>query len=137
MKSLRLYFALLAIAALAFSAPPAQKPPSKAPTAPKRPKLVLAIAVDQFRYDYLVRFRSDYTGGLRDLWSKGAVFTNARYEHFPTVTAIGHSTFLSGSTPSVSGIIGNDWWDREAGKNVTSVVDESTKLLGGRPGAGC
>jgi hypothetical protein len=104
--------------------------------APPKIKLVLAISIDQFRYDYLTRFRSDYTGGLDYLLIKGAVFTNARYEHFPTVTAIGHSTFLSGATPSISGIIGNDWWDRDAKRNVTSVFDEKTQLLGGRAGAG-
>ena len=98
---------------------------------PPKPKLVLAIVVDQFRYDYLTRFRSEYHAGLERLLSRGAVFTNARYEHFPTVTAIGHSTFLSGATPSLSGIIGNDWYDREEGKTVTSVVDSTTKLLGG------
>src|SRR6266436_6105698 len=71
------------------------------PKPPARPKLVLAIVVDQFRYDYLTRFRSDYTGGLKRLLDQGAVFTNARYEHVPTVTAVGHSTFLSGATPSL------------------------------------
>ena len=59
------------------------------------------------------------------------MFTNARYTHVPTVTAIGHSTFLSGATPSMSGIIGNDWFDRETGKKVTSVTDAGAKLLGG------
>src|SRR5438067_7670871 len=34
---------------------------SLAAAAPKKPKLVLAIVIDQFRYDYLTRFRSDYT----------------------------------------------------------------------------
>ena len=29
-----------------------------------RPKLILAIVIDQFRYDYLLRFRSDYHDGL-------------------------------------------------------------------------
>src|SRR5262245_27229255 len=95
----------------------------------KKPKLVVAIEVDQFRYDYLTRFRSDYTGGFDRLLKQGAVFTNARYEHFPTVTAIGHSTFLSGATPSISGIIANDWYDREEGKQVTSVSDASVKML--------
>ncbi|MGH9658908.1 MAG: alkaline phosphatase family protein [Bryobacteraceae bacterium] len=95
-----------------------------------KPKLILAVTLDQFRYDYLVRFRRDYTGGLDRLLTKGAVFTNAQYEHFPTVTAIGHSTFLSGAPPSTSGIIGNDWWDRESGKTVTSVSDPQTRLLG-------
>ncbi len=101
---------------------------------PQKPKLVLAIVVDQFRYDYLTRFRSEYKAGLARLLTKGAVFTNARYQHFPTVTAIGHSTFLSGATPSISGIIGNDWFDREEGKKVTSVSDSKTQLLGGDGG---
>jgi len=108
-----------------------------ASAAPKKPKLVLAIVFDQFRYDYLTRFRSEYHGGFERLLTKGAVFTNARYQHFPTVTAIGHSTFLSGATPAISGIIGNDWYDREEGKTVTSVSDSGTQLLGGgnRPGS--
>lgn len=103
---------------------------------PVKPKLVLAIAVDQFRYDYLTRFRSGYNAGFDRLLKKGAVFTNARYEQFPTVTAIGHSTMMTGATPSISGIVGNDWYDREAGKNVTSVSDDSVKILGGRGEAG-
>src|SRR5215469_9921426 len=88
---------------------------------PPKPKLVVAVVVDQFRYDYLTRFRSEYNAGLARLLTQGAVFTNARYEHFPTVTAIGHSTLLSGATPALSGIIGNEWWDRDEKKNVTSV----------------
>ena len=97
---------------------------------PKKPKLVIALAVDQFRYDYLTRFRGEYKGGLNRLLERGAVFASARYEHFPTVTAIGHSTLLTGATPSISGIIANDWYDREAGKQVTSVSDERTELIG-------
>ncbi|MEK7407645.1 MAG: alkaline phosphatase family protein [Acidobacteriota bacterium] len=97
-----------------------------------RPKLVLAIAIDQFRYDYLTRFRSEYTAGLDRLLKRGAVFTNAFYDHFPTVTAIGHATFLTGATPSLSGIVGNEWYDRGTGKQVTSVSDETVRLLGGR-----
>jgi predicted AlkP superfamily pyrophosphatase or phosphodiesterase len=138
MKFLRLCFSLVVCAALSAApqtggAVPQRRPPA---AAAQKPKLVLAVAIDQFRFDYLLRFQADYKEGLRRLWTKGAVFTNARYEHFPTVTAIGHSTFLTGATPSISGIIGNDWWDRDRGKNITSVADESTKLLGGKPGIG-
>jgi predicted AlkP superfamily pyrophosphatase or phosphodiesterase len=102
---------------------------SAAAESPK-PKLVLTIVVDQFRYDYLTRFRAGYNGGLEDLLTKGAVFTNARYIHFPTVTAVGHSTVLSGSLPAVSGIIANEWYDRESKTNVTSVSDPKETLLG-------
>lgn len=100
---------------------------------PKKPKLVLLVVVDQFRYDYLLRFRQDYHGGIARLLNDGAVFADARYPQFPTVTAVGHSTIMSGAAPSVSGIIGNEWFDRESGEPVTSVSDKSTALIGGTP----
>src|SRR6266853_5843510 len=98
-----------------------QQRPAAAPTG--TPKLVVAIVIDQFRYDYLTRFRSEYTGGLKRMLDEGANFTNARYRHYQTVTASGHATFLPGSTPAMTGIIGNEWWDRTSGAAVTSVSD--------------
>lgn len=100
-----------------------------------KPKLVVTVVVDQFRYDYLMRFRGDYHAGITRLLREGAVYTDARYVQFPTVTAIGHSTFMTGATPSVSGIIGNEWFDRNTNHAVTSVSDETTVLLGGSPNA--
>jgi predicted AlkP superfamily pyrophosphatase or phosphodiesterase len=94
-------------------------------------RLVLLVAVDQCRYDYLTRFRSEFSGGFARLLTTGAVFSNAYLDHYPTVTAIGHSTMLSGATPAISGIIGNDWYDRALGRNVTSVSDPGTALVGG------
>ena len=92
---------------------------------------MLLIAVDQFRYDYLTRFRAEYTGGVAQLLTRGATFTQAYLDHYPTVTAVGHSTMLSGAIPAVSGIVGNDWYDRSLGASVTSVSDPDTQLVGG------
>jgi predicted AlkP superfamily pyrophosphatase or phosphodiesterase len=122
---------LLLLLAFATGSPAQQKPQQP----PKRPKLILAVVVDQFRYDYLLRFRAEYHGGIARLLAGGAVFADARYIHYPTVTAVGHSTLLSGATPSVSGIIENTWFDRESDESVTSVIDKTTALLGGVPGA--
>jgi predicted AlkP superfamily pyrophosphatase or phosphodiesterase len=108
-----------------FAAPPA--------TAPK-PKLVIAIIIDQFRYDYLTRFRADYHGGLHQLMTEGADFTNAFYAQVPTVTAVGHSIFMSGAMPAVSGIVSNSWYDRSENQVVTSVCDWNEKTVGGRSG---
>src|ERR1041385_1807428 len=64
-------------------------------TQPKRPRLVLLIVVDQFRYDYLERF-GDLFGpnGLKRLLSSGALFTNANYDYVPTFTACGHAAIF-------------------------------------------
>jgi predicted AlkP superfamily pyrophosphatase or phosphodiesterase len=94
------------------------------------------IVIDQFRYDYLTRFRAEYTGGFDRLMKTGAFFSNAYFQHFPTVTAVGHGTVLTGATPSVSGIINNEWFDTDTGARVTSVYDPKVRLLGGSGGAG-
>jgi predicted AlkP superfamily pyrophosphatase or phosphodiesterase len=125
-----------------------------ASAAPARPKLVLVIIVDQFRYDYLIRFRDGYAGGVARLLKNGAVFADARYPHYPTLTATGHSTVLTGATPSVSGIAGNEWIEREPfieskvgcplanppvkekqapNKKVEATADDTTCLIGGNP----
>ncbi len=101
-----------------------------APPPQARPKLIVALLIDQFRYDYLTRFRADYKGGLARMLDHGAVFTNAHFQHFPTVTAIGHATFLTGATPSISGIVGNEWYDRDLGKRVESITDDTVRLVG-------
>ena len=122
-----LFVALLALVG-GSSCGPALPPGS---TTVDRPRLVLLIAVDQLRYDYLTRFRESFKGGFRQLLTEGADFTNAHLEHYPSVTAVGHSTMLSGAPPSISGIIGNDWYDREEKKNITSVSDPAVTALGG------
>ncbi|MEP7272442.1 MAG: alkaline phosphatase family protein [Acidobacteriota bacterium] len=95
-------------------------------------KLVVGLMIDQFRADYLVRFRDQFvSGGLERLLDGGAVFANAHYIHVPTYTACGHATFMSGASPSLNGIIGNEWFDRTLNKRVTSVSDDSVKLLTG------
>ncbi|MES3008744.1 MAG: alkaline phosphatase family protein [Pseudomonadota bacterium] len=102
---------------------------------PERPALVLAIVVDQMRYDYLARFEHEFTGGLKRLLDEGAVFTNANYEAAPTVTAVGHSTFLTGATPSVSGIAGNAYYGRIEGRMIQSITDDNVTPLGDGGGA--
>jgi len=104
------------------------------PAASARPKLVVLIVADQFRQDYLTRFASEYNAGLARLLNTGAVFTNVHQDHFPTVTAVGHSVTMTGAIPAVSGIISNEWYDRTTSSLVTSVSDSAETILGGSTG---
>jgi predicted AlkP superfamily pyrophosphatase or phosphodiesterase len=135
MLSIRLRFSLALLLSVLIVVVPLSAQTRK-PAAPKI-KLVLGIVIDQFRYDYLTRFEDQFgEGGFKRFLQGGAVFSNAHYPYTPTVTACGHAVFMSGSAPNENGIIANEWWDREAGKRITSVVDAKTKLLGGKEGAG-
>ena len=105
-------------------------------TIQKRPRLVLLIVVDQFRYDYLERFGDLFAAnGFRRLLRDGASWTQSHYDHMPTYTAPGHGTMMTGAYPAESGIIGNEWLDRASGKRITSVSDETVRLLGDNPNA--
>jgi predicted AlkP superfamily pyrophosphatase or phosphodiesterase len=100
-----------------------------------RPRLVLLIVVDQFRYDYLTRF-GDLFGsrGIGRLMRSGASWTEANFDHVPTFTAPGHAVFMTGAWPSQTGIVANEWYERDTGKKVKSVTDDSTEMLAGKPG---
>ena len=98
----------------------------------KRPRLVLLVVVDQFRYDYLERFNDLFgPNGFKRLLRDGASWTQSNYDHMPTYTAPGHATMMTGAYPAETGIIGNDWPDRATGKSVSSVSDTTVTLLGG------
>lgn len=131
----RRFFALFSLAAAIAGPLAPQAPRPRAVPQPAKPRLVIGIVVDQFRYDYTTRFRADYNGGIGRLLRQGAVFTNARYQHFPTVTGVGHAAFMTGAPPALSGIISNDWFDRDTGKTVGCVSDPDTRMLGAN-GAG-
>jgi hypothetical protein len=83
-------------------------------------RLVVLVVVDQMRADYLSRFASQYTGGLGRLVHDGSVFLHGQQDHAITETAPGHSTLLSGRTPSHTGIV----------TNARGVPDPTTHLVG-------
>jgi predicted AlkP superfamily pyrophosphatase or phosphodiesterase len=82
----------------------------QAPAKPETPKLIVAIAVDQLSSDIFNEYRDAYTGGLKRL-TQGVVFPRGHQGHAATETCPGHSTILTGSRPSRTGIIANDWQD--------------------------
>ncbi len=94
-------------------------------------RLVVPILVDQLRYDYLERFYDHFgEGGFKRLLAGGAFLTQAHYDYCPTVTGPGHASFLSGSPPSINGIIANDWFDRASGKPINCVQDGRVSGVG-------
>jgi hypothetical protein len=110
------------------------------------PKLVVVIIIDQFRGDYLERYRGQFgEGGFRLLLDHGATFTDCNYDYANTRTAPGHATLFTGAYSNGHGIVANEWWDQKKKKMVTSVEDSDTKLVGsatdqakddnGKPGA--
>jgi predicted AlkP superfamily pyrophosphatase or phosphodiesterase len=98
------------------------------------PKLIVIIVIDQFRADYLERYRDQFgEGGFRLFLDHGADFTECNYDYANTRTAPGHATLLTGAYSNGHGIIDNQWWDPRKKRMVTSVEDDSTQLVGVSP----
>ncbi len=97
------------------------------------PKLVIILVVDQFRADYLDRYRADFKGrGFRLFLDSGAYFEDCYYDYANTKTAPGHATIGTGSYTDGHGISSNEWWDLSRNKTrpVSSVEDDRYRIVG-------
>ena len=99
-----------------------------------KPKLVVILVIDQFRGDYLDRYRDDFktTNGFNLFLKHGAYFTDCYYDYANTMTAPGHSTIGTGAYTNGHGIALNQWWDlkRSTSHAVSSVEDEHYAIVG-------
>ena len=97
------------------------------------PRLVIILVVDQFRADYLDRYRADFKGrGFRLFLDKGAYFEDCYYDYANTKTAPGHATLGTGAYTDGHGISANAWWDltRNKTRPVSSVEDDRYRIVG-------
>ena len=97
------------------------------------PKLVVILVIDQFREDYLQRYRADFKPkGFRLFLDHGAYFPDCYYKYSNLLTAPGHSTIGTAAYTDGHGIGSNAWWDLDRNKErpVTSVEDERYAIVG-------
>ena len=107
-------------------------PSARADVYDGHPKLVVIVVIDQFRADYLQRYRSEFKGrGFRLFLDKGAYFPDCYYGYANTKTAPGHATLGTGAYSDGHGINSNEWWDltRNKERPVTSVEDDRYTLV--------
>ncbi len=100
----------------------------------QRPKLVVAIVIDQCRSDFLTRFekrmRANKGGGLSYLVKNGAYYPVARYDILQSMTCPGHATVLTGAYPYQMGIPLNEWYDTTKKSEVYCAEDTESAIVG-------
>jgi predicted AlkP superfamily pyrophosphatase or phosphodiesterase len=109
------------------------EPPAPFSAYNDHPKLAIILVIDQFRGDYLDRWRADFKGKGFDLFlDHGAYFPDCYYDYANTKTAPGHASIGTGAYTDGHGISSNDWWDlsRNQQRPVSSVEDERYRLVG-------
>jgi hypothetical protein len=91
--------------------------PVDSPNPSERPRLAVLVVFDQMRGDYLTRWKSLFKDeGFCRMMKNGAWFENCNYPYAHTVTAAGHASMMAGCSPDKHGVVGNEWFDRNAGK---------------------
>ena len=96
----------------------------------EKPKLVVGIVVDQMRYDYVYRFWNQFQDdGIKRLVNEGYFFRNNHFGYVPTYTGPGHASIFTGTTPSVHGIIGNNWYDKVNAESVYCAGDGNSNTV--------
>ena len=117
---------MLRLAAFLVNLLAAASAPAQAPASPPKalksgaPSLVVVISVDQFSADLFDEYRPHFTGGLARL-ANGTAFRNGYQAHAGTETCPGHSTILTGSHPTHTGIIANTWVDQSIARSDKTV----------------
>ena len=117
---------------LSASLPLLSTPVAQASAYDGHPKLVVIVVIDQFRADYLQRYRSEFKGrGFRLFLDKGAYFPDCYYGYANTKTAPGHATLGTGAYTDGHGIASNEWWDlaRNKQRPISSVEDDRYSLV--------
>ena len=95
----------------------------------ERPRLVVGIVVDQMRWDYLSRYYEQFgDGGFRRLIDGGYSCNNCLINYVPTVTAIGHASVYTGTSPAFHGICGNNFFID--GRKTYCTADSTVKTVG-------
>jgi predicted AlkP superfamily pyrophosphatase or phosphodiesterase len=123
--------------ALSLAAAPALSQQTEPRAHHEVPRLAVGIVVDQMRHDMLYRYWDKFgEGGFRRLLGQGFVFENARFDYMPTYTGPGHASVYTGTTPAVHGIMGNDWYVRELGRNTYVTDDDEARTIGSDTDAG-
>ena len=103
--------------------------------AQERPRLVVALVVDQMRWDFLYRYQERYTeGGFNRLLREGYAFHNTYINYIPSMTAVGHASIFTGAVPAVHGIIGNEWPDQNDNHIHYCTTDSATTQIGAGAG---
>jgi predicted AlkP superfamily pyrophosphatase or phosphodiesterase len=103
------------------------------------PKLVVILVLDQFRGDYLERYRTDFQGkdGFNLFLDHGAYFPECYYDYANLETASGHATLGTGAYTDGHGIPDDQWWDlsRNSKRPISSVEDPRYSIVGLPPDA--
>jgi predicted AlkP superfamily pyrophosphatase or phosphodiesterase len=97
-----------------------------------KPKLIIGIEINQFRYDYIPRFWNKFgENGFKKLINRGSYCENTTYNYLSSDLGVGSATIATGANPSQHGIIASSWYNNLKDDIEDYISDPDVKTIGG------
>ncbi len=104
---------------------------------PEQPRLIVGMIVSQMRFDYLYRYWDKLDDkGIKRMIERGTYCRNTSFNYLFSQEGVGHSTIVTGATPSDHGIVAREWYVNLQDKTVKNSEDNSQNTIGGTFDAG-
>ncbi|WP_321330674.1 alkaline phosphatase family protein [uncultured Bacteroides sp.] len=98
----------------------------QAQSVPSVPKLIVGLTIDQLRTDYLEAFSAMYGDrGFKRLWREGRIYRNAEFPFINPDRASAIAAIYTGASPSVNGIIADNWLNISTLRPINCVDDDA------------
>jgi hypothetical protein len=94
--------------------------PVAGPRPPAQPRLVALIVIDQLPYWSFAEKRREATGGIARALREGRLYVG-EHPSVAVITASSHAVLGTGAPPRVHGILANEWWRRDLGRELAAV----------------
>jgi predicted AlkP superfamily pyrophosphatase or phosphodiesterase len=97
-----------------------------------KPKLIIGIEINQFRYDYIPRFWNKLSeDGFKKLIGRGSYCENTSYNYLSSDLGVGSATIATGTNPSQHGIVASSWYNNLKDEIEDYILDPEVKTIGG------
>ena len=101
--------------------------------APEKPKLIVTIVVEEMRYDFLDRFYNQFEHeGFKKLLLEGSLCKNTHINYMFTQSSPGYASIVTGSNPSVHGIVADQWYKNINESKIKSTQNSRYKTIGSK-----
>jgi predicted AlkP superfamily pyrophosphatase or phosphodiesterase len=95
------------------------------------PKLIVVISYDQMRGDYPDKWQAFWgKKGFNRLRKEGVNFSQCYFDHATNMTCPGHAVLMTGCYPAKTGIVSNDFYDKDLEKMCYCTADSVYPVRG-------
>jgi len=96
-----------------------------------RPRLIVTIAIDGLRSDYLSTLWDEFEqGGFRRLIRNGAYCRNMTYPYWSVGNVADYATVYTGTIPADHSLCSDSYWDPKTEKDFLTLFDKEKKGIG-------